>query len=261
MNATLQQLFMTPTFRDGLLSAAPPPKQRTDLFSEMQRTFAHLRDGLQPTYNSKALVTACSALPMSHEPFAQNDAAEYLILLVSHLEDSLKGTVHSKLVQNSFGGKHVQQVIWEEAGSDGNMVRKVSEREEEFFTLPIDVKGKTDIADGLQELVDGERLEGENMYKLDSGQFVAAQKRICLGELPQTLIIQLKRFQLDYETMQNVKLNSSVPSYVPRLNAVHQEGLDARAEGKPLPARNTSSSAWSSIRARATLGTTSPTYG
>ena len=236
MNATLQQLFMTPTFRDGLLSAAPPPKQRTDLFSEMQRTFAHLRDGLQPTYNSKALVTACSALPMSHEPFAQNDAAEFLMLLVSHLEDSLKGTVHSKLVQNSFGGKHVQQVIWEEAGSDGNMVRKVSEREEEFFTLPIDVKGKTDIADGLQELVDGERLEGENMYKLDSGQFVAAQKRICLGELPQTLIIQLKRFQLDYETMQNVKLNSrcAFPTYLD-LMPYTKRGLDARAEGKPLP--------------------------
>ena len=37
MNATLQQLFAVPAFRDGLLAAAPPPTQRSELFTELQR--------------------------------------------------------------------------------------------------------------------------------------------------------------------------------------------------------------------------------
>ena len=33
------------------------------------------------------------------------------------------------------------------------------------------------------------------------GAMVDAQKRVCLGKLPATLVIQLKRFELNYETM------------------------------------------------------------
>ena len=128
------------------------------------------------------------------------------MLLTSHLEDALKGTRHANLLRTCFGGKLVQQVIWEEKSAEGDgSTRKVSERLEDFVTLPLEVMGKAHIADGLKELVDGEMLEGENAYALDSGEKVNAQKRICLGELPSTLIIQLKRFQLDYETMANIK--------------------------------------------------------
>jgi hypothetical protein len=41
----------------------------------------------------------------------QNDAAEFLMLLVSHLEDALKGTRHAPLIRREFGGKLAQQVI------------------------------------------------------------------------------------------------------------------------------------------------------
>ena len=40
---------------------------------------------------------------MTYEPFQQNDAAEFLMLLVSHLEDSLKGTSHDQV--SGMGGK------------------------------------------------------------------------------------------------------------------------------------------------------------
>ena len=179
MNATLQQLFMVPSFRDGLLSAAPPPSQRTPILSELQRTFAHLRDGLRPVFDPKALVAVCSELPMTYEPFQQNDAAEFLMLLTSHIEDALKGTRHADLLRHCFGGQLVQQVIWEEeeekgaatpatpatppaatasaeptpsaAGSNHGggggassvaATRKVSERVEDFVTIQLEVKGK-----------------------------------------------------------------------------------------------------------------------
>ena len=112
MNATLQQLFMVPSFRDGLLAAAPPPEQRTEVLNEIQRAFAHLRDGLRPTYDAKSLVGVCAALGMTYDPSQQNDAAEFLMLLVSHLEDALKGTRHAPLIRREFGGKLAQQVIY-----------------------------------------------------------------------------------------------------------------------------------------------------
>ena len=107
-------------------------------------------------------------------------------------------------------------------------------------------------------------------YALDSGKKVCAQKRTCLGELPQTLVIQLKRFQLvrlplstlrphthvpsmlpstpclltrrslvrdrawqDYETMANVKLNSLM-AFPPEidLEPFTKHGLEARASGR-----------------------------
>ena len=141
MNATLQQLFAVPSFRDGLLASSPPAGQRTPLFSELQRTFAHLRDGMRPTYDPKALVHACSALSMQSDPFQQNDAAEFLTLLVDYCEEALKGTRDAQLLRDCFGGKMLNQVLWEEPRADGGgSVRKVSETEEAFVTLTLEVK-------------------------------------------------------------------------------------------------------------------------
>ena len=89
MNSLLQQLFMSPRFRDGLLDAAPPPPQRTAIFSELQRAFAHMRDGLLPVYDAVELVRACEEMPLSYGAFQQNDAAEFLMLLAAHLEEAL----------------------------------------------------------------------------------------------------------------------------------------------------------------------------
>ena len=69
-----------------------------------------MHHGLRPTYDAKALVNACAKLPMTFGPFLQNDAAEFLMLLADHLEDTLKGTSQASLIRSCFGGKLVQQV-------------------------------------------------------------------------------------------------------------------------------------------------------
>jgi hypothetical protein len=56
----------------------------------------------------------------------------------------------------------------------------------------LQVKGHRSILHALDALVEGERLEGDNQYQLDEEQGgpckVDAQKRVCLGELPSTVI-------------------------------------------------------------------------
>lgn len=49
----------------------------------------------------------------------------------------------------------------------------------------------------------GDRLEGDNAYFCeDCGRKVDALKRTALAELPDSLMISLKRFDLDYTTME-----------------------------------------------------------
>lgn len=46
-------------------------------------------------------------------------------------------------------------------------------------------------------------MEGENAYFCEQvGRPVTALKRTCIKELPQTLVIHLKRFEYDHHSMQ-----------------------------------------------------------
>ena len=54
-------------------------------------------------------------------------------------------------------------------------------------------------------LVAGDVLEGENGYRLDTGETVDGLKRVALGALPHTLIVQLKRFEFDFDRMVKVR--------------------------------------------------------
>ena len=111
------------------------------------------------------------------------------MLLAAHLEEALKGTAHAALLPSASAAM-VNQVIWEEGGA-----RKVSEREEDFVQIELQVKGHESIERALDTMILGEMLEGDNAYQIEGGGKVDAQMRKCLGELPRTLIIQLKRFE------------------------------------------------------------------
>ena len=63
----------------------------------------------------------------------------------------------------------------------------------------MDVKGKASLEKSLESYVAGELMEGENAYLCeDLGRRVTALKRTCIKDLPQTLVIHLKRFEYDH---------------------------------------------------------------
>ena len=55
----------------------------------------------------------------------------------------------------------------------------------------------------VQAFVAGEPLTD---YSLPDGSVVEAVKRSCLGQLPHTLILQMKRFEFDYDAMVKLKM-------------------------------------------------------
>ena len=97
-----------------------------------------------------------------------------------------------------MGGTFAQQIICKDPRTDYR-----SEREEDFYQISVDVKGKGTLEQSLESYVRGELMEGENAYFCEAiGQKVTALRRCCIKQLPQMLMIHLKRFEYDHMTMQ-----------------------------------------------------------
>lgn len=76
------------------------------------------------------------------------------------------------------------------------------EREELFLSINLQVKNKRSIANSLDSFVQGELLEGPNAYYCEKcAKKVKTLKRVCIKKLPNMLILVLKRFEFNYETM------------------------------------------------------------
>ena len=211
MNALVQQLYMIPEFRGGIIELPlpdeppQPPKEKGTpnkaLLAQLQIMYAFLHESEKKFFDTRDLCAAwrdSDALPIN--PSVQMDVDEFYNQLIEQLEGALKDTPAAKLLSSLFGGTLVNQIV----SKDGRML---SDRNEIFYTLSIDVKCKKSVLDGLASYVEGEVLDGDNKYKCESGEYVEAVKRTCVGKLPPVLFIHLKRFEFDFEAMRKVKLD------------------------------------------------------
>ena len=73
------------------------------------------------------------------------------------------------------------------------------ERDENYITIPVQIKNKKSIFEGLDEFIAGELLEGDNEFMCETcNKKYPTLKRIVLKTLPNHLIICLKRFEFNY---------------------------------------------------------------
>ncbi|CAM9463640.1 unnamed protein product, partial [Phaeothamnion confervicola] len=174
MNALLQQFYMIPAVRYGILSCDPfsdpdAPPQEENLLYQLQA-----------------------------------DADEFLSVFMDRLETLMKPLQQRRLLRHVFGGQLCNQLI----GQEGAACSHVSERLEDFFVLSLEVKDKRSILESLRLYVEGELLDGDNRFacsRCDAKR--ATLKRACIARLPNTLILHLKRFEFDLELMRKVKVN------------------------------------------------------
>lgn len=135
--------------------------------------------------------------------YEQRDVDEYFNMLMDKLENLIKGTSHENSIKNTFGGFLSNEFICKDCPH-------YSEREEPFLAVSLQVKNKKTLEESLRSFVEGEVLEGQNAYLCEQcNKKVTAIKRICLKKLPNHLILVLKRFEFDYDTMTKVKINDS----------------------------------------------------
>ncbi|GAB0489246.1 hypothetical protein MMPV_000463 [Pyropia vietnamensis] len=204
MNSLLQQLFMIPRFRTSVLRA--PIDGNVDdshtLAVNLQLLFSNLLLSEKRAFDTRGFCLAykdSDGRPINTA--VQMDVDEFLNVLFDKLEKAVRGGPYEKLLEETFCGKLVNQIICRD-------LPFVSERQESFYVLSLDVKDKRSVLDSLDFYVQGDVLDGDNKYFCSQyDQHVVALKRTCLGALPHTLILHLKRFEFDFDTMRKVKIN------------------------------------------------------
>lgn len=75
-------------------------------------------------------------------------------MLFDRLEKQLKGTTHEHLLKEVYGGTIANEII-------SRQCTHSSEREEVFYSLPLEVKGKRNLYESLDLYVQGDPLEGK----------------------------------------------------------------------------------------------------
>lgn len=221
MASVLQQLFMIPSFRNNILSVKCLPEPDSLLY-QLQYIFAGLQASDKQAISPKNFAKALKD-PEGNEinVIEQMDVDEFFSSLMDKLENSLKGCGSEDLINAHFGGIQATEIIGKECPHR-------SEREEPFISLSVEVKNKKTLLEGLESYVAEEILEGENAYQCDHcDRKVKAIRRVCVKNLPNYLVLALRRFEFDFDTMSREKVNDFFDfPFDLNMEAYTQEGLE-----------------------------------
>lgn len=202
LNSLFSQLFMNVKFRECLVNARIIDVDKQKLVYELAEVFALMQDSVEKAVSPERVVD--SILQYDGEQIdvsVQMDVDEFFNLLFDRLESQMVDKTDRERLKSIFGGQLVQQI-------KSKQCEHVSERNEPFNALQIEIKGKKTLEEGLAAYVEGEVLQGENKYSCSGcGRLVEAVKRACLKQIPNNLIMNLKRFDYDIMTGQRCKVN------------------------------------------------------
>lgn len=127
------------------------------------------------------------------------DVDEFLKGFLDRLEEKLQN--NKKLISRTFKGNFSNQLI-----PMGCPHKR--ERPEPYFAISLEVKNKASIQESLATFIEGEMLEGDNQYMCETcKKKYPTLKRTTIKSLPNTLILVLKRFEFNYQTMSKNKIN------------------------------------------------------
>ena len=235
MNSVIQQLFMQPRIRSGIMAVSEPPPQgqQESVLYQLQSVMGALQGTAADYHQPSGFWHAFKDYDGTPIDLREHqDAVEFFNRLVDQVDEEARGrygaamsavpvsqphpqvprqapagTAHAPParafvppVSSVLGGSFAQQVV-------GRTCPHRSERVEPFSAITLEVQGLENLHDSLAAYVRGELLEGDNAYLCEEccGK-VSALKRVCVRHAPHTLLLHLRRFDFDYETMQRLKL-------------------------------------------------------
>jgi len=210
MNAMLQQFYMTPAFRYGILAADDYNKPDyvekdgrqidDNVFHQLQRMFAFLDVSHRRDYNPRDF--CFSFKDWSGEPVnvtVQQDTSEFLNMIFDKLENALKPTPFKGLMDSIYAGNNISMMRCTNCGYKRT-------RKEKFLYQSLEVKNLKDIQEGFEELIKDEVISD---YKCaNCGAKCDVIKKNFLNDLPNVMIVHLKRLIFDLEVFMNLKVNS-----------------------------------------------------
>jgi len=205
INSLVQQLFHTPGFPAALLDVVIPEGEKHSSFIfHLQNLFIQLWGGVLFSCDPGAFCLSFKDWEgNSVDVSVQKDVNEFLNMLFDYVDSFVKGSGQELLLKSLFGGVFSNELV-----GDLNTCGHVTEKLEDFYCLSLDVKDRSSLIDSFKAFVAGEKLAGSNAVFCDQCQRKTDRiKRVSLKSPPKNLIVHLKRFELNYETMSMQKLN------------------------------------------------------
>ena len=227
MNSLLQQLFIIPSLRNDILNVKLP-EEKASIMYQIQSLFAYMQESKSKYVDT---IDFCRTVKLMGEPIVlsrQEDANEFFNALADQVEPFIKATPQEQMFRDTFGGVLINQIISSDCPHFSN-------RPQEFLTISLKVQSKRDIHESLDFYVAADILDGNNKWKCEEcDKHVTAKKRACIQHLPNTLALHLIRFEFDYQTFREVKVNDrfEFPTHL-NMKPYTKEGID-ESEGVPV---------------------------
>jgi len=187
--------------------------EKNRLLRALQYTFTFLRNSDKRYFNPQGFVEESAALKLTDGYLSQNDAIEFYSRLVDYLEEVSKGRASSSELADMLYVSTCTMNVRNCAGKH----RTESEVGTPFLTLNVrsGMAGPTlhSLDDALESWFKAEKLSGlecEICNAENSEQRFEADQVKCFSKLPPVLVVQLQRFDFDYEIMSPTKLNHKV---------------------------------------------------
>ncbi|KAL0221664.1 hypothetical protein RCL1_001518 [Eukaryota sp. TZLM3-RCL] len=206
LNALLQSLFHTNAFRKAVFSVPIDTASQTAEESipyALQRLFFKLQFA-NKSVSTKELTKSFGW--SQTDAFIQQDAQELDRVLCDKLENRMKGTVAEKKISGLFEGSVYSYIKCIN-------VEYESSRVEPFYDLSLDIKGCSNLYESFDQYTSEELLDGDNQYKAEKFGYQDAKKGVKFRKLPPILHCHLKRFEFDFETESQIKINDKYEYY------------------------------------------------
>ena len=202
-------MFMNPLFSRDLLNFDFSSKKDINLNSSvmynMQLGFANLRYSCLGVYPPLEFIKSFKKA-FNGEPIQfgiQQDSDEFLSILCDELEKEAKLFNKENFLKNSFKGKISNEIV-----SLNKEYPFYSKTDEDFYRVTLDIKGHQTLEEALDAYIKGEILDGDNQYYVEEyKKKLPIRKSSSLKILGNQVIIHLKRFEFDFVTFTNKKLN------------------------------------------------------
>jgi len=200
MNSVIQQLYTVPGVTEQILGVEIENIDEETVFYQLQSVFGHLLESKLQYYVPEKFWKCFKLWGQPVNVREQQDAFEFFTQIVDQVDEYLHSEKKEKIFSKKFEGVFSDQKICE-----GCPHRY--EREQTFMALNLTVKSNN-LQESLGQFVKGELLEGDNAYFCEKCSVKRnTTKRMCIRSLPQTLVIQLKRFHYDWETNRALKFD------------------------------------------------------
>ncbi|KDO23632.1 hypothetical protein SPRG_11078 [Saprolegnia parasitica CBS 223.65] len=200
LNSVVQACFFIPAFK--VLVFSTPASRPQSLLFQIQSLFAHLNASSRPYVSPAPLLSVLHTSTGAHQRQAAARRERVLDAFLQQLESEING-VHTAEAQlhASLGGLFSNELV-----AEGD---KYSERLEPFHFVSVQVRDRPHLEASLDSWVDGDMVSYTWDTPTDGKQTLETHKRISIHTLPNVLVFHLKRFEFDFETMQQIKLHDA----------------------------------------------------